>query len=456
MGSTPFEENHCYELTLKEEALLRSRWSESVLVTFEQWTQNRAVTSFGTNNGAEELPFQNWRHFKEAFAPELIARAIAESEIPVQRCLDPFGGSGTTALACQFLGVHPITAEVNPFLADLIAAKLTTYDPDLLARDLGVIARSARITKTKTKRTFANTPESFIEPGTNGRWLFDHAIADHIAALLHAISALSNRKHQRLFRVLLGGILLELSNVVVNGKGRRYRKNWEARPRDPLVDEAFYAAARRAIAEIHKFSARKTTDYSLLRGDSRKALRKVKSFDLAIFSPPYPNSFDYTDVYNIELWMLGYLNNWDDNRKLRSSTISSHVQISRSFPSAPNGSRTLRRALNDLRDQREGLWDRRIPEMVGAYFADLMTVLDLLRQTVVDGGMVWMVVGDSRYARTHVKCANILAELASQHMWEVVSLDPFRSMRASAQQGGQYELSENLLVLQKPLPRRRR
>ena len=59
---------------------------------------------------------------------ELMARAVAESTIPVQRCLDPFGGSGTTALACQFLGTEPITIEVNPFLADLIEAKLTDYD----------------------------------------------------------------------------------------------------------------------------------------------------------------------------------------------------------------------------------------------------------------------------------------------------------------------------------------
>jgi DNA modification methylase len=86
--------------------------------------------------GAPKLPFQTWRHVKEAFAPEFVARAISESKVPVRKCLDPFGGSGMTALACQFLGVHPTTIEVNPFLADLIEAKLCTYEPDALARDL--------------------------------------------------------------------------------------------------------------------------------------------------------------------------------------------------------------------------------------------------------------------------------------------------------------------------------
>ena len=73
--------------------------------TFDEWTQSRTVSSLGTNSGAPALPFQGWKHIKEAFAPELVARAISESHIPVRRCLDPFGGSGTTALACQFLGI---------------------------------------------------------------------------------------------------------------------------------------------------------------------------------------------------------------------------------------------------------------------------------------------------------------------------------------------------------------
>ena len=55
-------------------------------VTFEDWTKRRVVPSIGTNAGADELPFQNWRHVKEAFAPELIARAIAHSKLSVKRC----------------------------------------------------------------------------------------------------------------------------------------------------------------------------------------------------------------------------------------------------------------------------------------------------------------------------------------------------------------------------------
>lgn len=276
-------------------------------VSFEQWTQGRTLQSFGTNSGAESLPFQRWRHFKEAFAPEIVARAVSESERTVSQCLDPFGGSGTTALACQFLGVKPVTIEVNPFLADLIEAKLTCYDTDKLINDLSAVAREACNSRVRAGRIFHFAPRTFVEPGVNGRWIFDKRIADRIAVLLTAIESLRSRTSRRLFRVILGGVLVNVSNAVVNGKGRRYRSNWSSRQNtggDP--DHLFFAAARSAIIDVHSFKRRKTNEFEVFRGDSRRVLPRIKKVDLAVFSPPYPNSFDYTDVYNIELWTLGY------------------------------------------------------------------------------------------------------------------------------------------------------
>jgi hypothetical protein len=347
-----------------------------VLVTFDEWTKGRVVASLGTNSGADQLPFQSWRRFKEAFAPELVARAVAESEIPIARCVDPFGGSGTTALACQFLGIHPITVEVNPFLADLIQAKLTVYNPDDLARDLGAVIRAAAGPIGKMVSLFAGAPKTFVEPGDKGRWIFDRGIADRMVALRTGIDTLPNEDHGRLFRVLLGGILIDVSNVVISGKGRRYRRNWDQRPRiKGDVDDLFYTSALRAISDIHRFSGRKKTSYEVRRGDSRKILRNLKACDLAIFSPPYPNSFDYTDVYNVELWTLGYLTDGASNRRLRAATLTSHVQLARDYCDAPCGSSTLNKTMKQLVARRSDLWDHRIPEMVGAYFADLFSVL---------------------------------------------------------------------------------
>ena len=102
-------------------------------VQFSDWTGGRAIPTVGSNAGAAVLPFQNWRPFKEAFAPELVERALKETAGTVQHIADPFGGSGTTALAAQFLGAKPTTIEVNPFLTDLIKAKIAPINFDLAA-----------------------------------------------------------------------------------------------------------------------------------------------------------------------------------------------------------------------------------------------------------------------------------------------------------------------------------
>ena len=417
--------------------------------TFYQWINNRVITSLGTNKGARTLPFQGWRRFKEAFTPELIARAVGESPITVQRCIDPFGGSGTTGLACQFLGVHPIMVEVNPYLADLIEAKLTQYaSTEALTNDLEMVLEASNcLGPYDIRADFASVPRTLVEPGHNGRWIFNSQVAERIAAILQAIQDLGEPS-RRLFRVLLGGILVEVSNVRVSGKGRRYRQHWRDR-KVPFsrVEDLFSASARRAIEDIHQFAHRPVTSFDVYQGDSRKDLYDIEQCELAVFSPPYPNSSDYTDFYNIELWALGYLDGPRANSILRLATLASHVQVARKFPEAPAGSSTLETVLARLNSKRHALWNRKIPAMVGAYFSDFFDVLDNLSQILAKGGTAWMVVGDSCYVGVQIPVVKVLEELVVDRGWQVLSVEPFRSMRTSAQQGGERLLNEQLLVL---------
>lgn len=427
-------------------------WREEThgTVLFDDWIGGRKISSYGTNAGADELPFQGWRRFKEAFAPELIHRAISESAIPVRRCVDPFGGSGTTALACQFLGIHPVTVEVNPYLADLIEAKLTTYDVDMLARDFAALVRAANKRRLNPQKFFQGAPPTFVEPGVGGRWIFDAPVAARLAAYVASLSLIDNVPNQRLLRVLLGGVLIDMSNVVVSGKGRRYRRGWQDRRKPAIdLDNAFCEAVEKAVGDILRYASRAERRFTVLRGDARRLVNKIRSVDIAIFSPPYPNSFDYTDVYNVELWGLGYLQQAQHNTRLRQATISSHVQIKRRFLQPPTGSSLLNRTVHGLQAERDNLWDNRIPDMVGAYFADMVQVLNAIVGRLPNKGQIWMVVGDSKYAGVPIPVADILVELAPSIGSRLVAKEPFRSMRTSVQQGNSPSLAETLLVLRR-------
>ena len=408
----------------------------------------RTPITLSTNAGAQPLAFQNWRRFKEAFAPELVARAVRETSTELGRevrtCIDPFAGSGTTPLACQFLGVAPTAIEVNPYLADLIEAKLTPVDGQLVGMRLAeVLATSCSIDPICY---YSVGPSTFVEPGVNGRYLFSHQVAGRLASLLEAVLCVREDTIRRLLRVLLGSAAVEVCNATVSGKGRRYRQNWQERLVGPSdLDHQFVTAVEAAIYDITRFARRFSLAFDLIRGDALKKLTTLKDTDLAIFSPPYPNSFDYTDVYNIELWALGYLRSSDQNAQLRRSTLRSHVQIKRDMVSSAQ-TPLVANTIEQLRLAPK-LWNRWIPDMIGAYFADLGSIMVELRRMLPCCGRVYMVVGDSRYSGVDIPVRAGLSEMATEFGYQVLSVEPFRSKRVSPQQGGRQELAESLITL---------
>jgi DNA-binding transcriptional LysR family regulator len=295
---------------------------------------------------------------------------------------------------------------------------------------------------------FSSAPATFVEPGVKGRFLFSRPIALRLAQLNLGIARVPEDDVRRLLKVLLASSSLEVCNAKVSGKGRRYRKNWQSNQKTPeCLVRFFVGAVEKAVFDIARFSQRPNLSFNLLRGDARLLIDEVGPIDLAVFSPPYPNSFDYTDVYNVELWAAGYLTAKSDNRELREATLRSHVQIKRNF-SANKVEKTVKDVASKLRAL-DNLWNRNIPDMIEAYFDDLRTIIAGVRDRMGRGGRIYMVVGDSKYGGVEVPVAAILTEMALGLSFQVVRSEPFRSMRSSPQQGGQPELAETLIVLEK-------
>lgn len=424
--------------------------AEEAHVRFSDWIGGRQIWTLGTNAGTHALPFQSWRPIKEAFAPELVERALHETRKTVRHIADPFGGSGTTALAAQFLGIRPTTIEVNPFLADLIEAKIAPVDFDKATFAFGRVVERVVGGHGPKNPVFAGAPATFVEPGHKGRYIFSRAVARRIIAYRTSIELVEDLACRRLFRVILASTTVPASNVTISGKGRRYRKGWRHREILPeTVDRLFRKGVLQALYDLRRYAGRRCLGYRLLRGDARILSTKIGTCDLAVFSPPYPNSFDYTDVYNVELWTLGYLRSSAGNARLRHSTLRSHVQLSQEFDGPGVQSATLRDTVAELDAARDKLWNRHIPEMIGAYVKDLALVLANLSTCLRLFGRAYLVVGDSRYAGINVSVATILTEIAPRLGYEVILSEPCRSMRSSPQQGGRHVLAENLVVLER-------
>lgn len=401
-----------------------------------------------TNQAAQSTAFQRWFHFKEAFSPSFVSTAIETLGFKPEHVIDPFGGSGTTAITCQLLGIGATTIEINPFLADVIRAKTSRIDAETLIK----AAQSFRHGLARTKpdlEVLASLPPTFIESDDKERWIFSRNFAERLSQYLKCIRQIGDADVQRFFRVALGAVLVDCSNVYVNGKGRRYRGRWqETQANGDLLDFRFHEQFNTAFEDVHRFAARPTTRIDVVHGDSRFAMQSLqRPTDLIVFSPPYPNSFDYTDIYNVELWTLGYLASAVDNIKLRRSTVHSHVQIMRAAEKPVHESATLASAVMQLQEKRAELWDSRIPEMVLGYFRDLELVLTESLRLVTERGKVLMVVGDSRYAGVLIDVPTILAELGRAVGFKKVQTFEVRKMRASAQQGGSHHLRECIVEM---------
>ena len=402
-----------------------------------------------SNIGAANLPFQRWFRFKEAYSPAFVTNAVAACDYPVRHLLDPFGGSGTTALSARMQGLDSTSIEVNPFMADLIRVKVTPISPATFASSCRRLIDVTRVGEADYQ-PIEGAPATLVEPGVKGRYVYAREIYGALRALNRQFEILSEPE-ARLARVLLGSILVDCSNVRINGKGRRYRKNWEARQITRVdVFERFEAAVTQAVEDLTGFFDNYScSQHRVYTDDARVRLKKVQSADLVVFSPPYPNSFDYTDVYNLELWMLGYFQSREDNKNLRAQTLRSHVQIK--WPEVETLQLTpklvaVKEALNDRRDD---LWNHNIPEMVIGYFADLQKVLISLNRIVPVGGNVVAAVGDSQYGGVRIDVAGILAEIGLRCGYDIGTVAEIRSRRASAQHGGGLDLSETAVWLKR-------
>lgn len=407
---------------------------------------DEAPTSSG--QGTANLAFQRWFHFKEAFSPKFVADTLGSLPYTVSSCLDPFGGSGTTALTCRMLGMSSTSIEVNPFLADLIEAKLGVISASEFCGAYDRLIRKLRVTE-RDRYHPAGMPPTMTEPGLRGRYVFSSEVYETARALVRS-SELLEPTHARLLRVLLGSVLVANSNVVINGKGRRYRSGWQFRQKAGAdLIESLDAAVDIAAEDLSKFAGLPRGTHRIYRGDARSSLARVLRADVAIFSPPYPNSFDYTDVYNLELWLLGYLRCAQDNTALRNRTLRSHVQLKWRTTKIIARSAALDRTLRRLRRCRGDLWNRHIPEMVGYYFDDLCEIFTHLARILPSGHHAIVAIGDSQYAGVRVNVASILTECVTELGFRLTDHGAIRSMRSSSQHGGAFELSEHCLVYQR-------
>lgn len=411
------------------------------------------LVSFGGN---KFQPVHRWYSLVEGFSSEFVRRIIGEQENMPQVCLDPFSGIGTTALTCQDLGVKCYGIENSPFFYDVTRAKLRTdYDSfqfavliDEFELHLKSCKHSHPLPEIETKTLF--------QTGDRERWIFNDPVREAITDILEKMHLLPATldKYFDLFKVAIGSHLVGVSNVFRNGKCLSFKKNWERIDiQREDVHKLFIDYCRNVLLVDIRSRANNQTNahnyVNVFRGDSRVLINSLpdNSIDIVITSPPYLNSRDYTDIYRLELWMLGYVTKFVEEKKLRASALTSHVQIAVAETDYPNI-----QELNDFLSHLNtvtSLWNKNIPNMVKGYFSDMESILKDLYPKLKADAMLYINVSNSAYGNKICEVDTIIAKIAENKGYEALEIRTARFINSSKQQGLADKLRESVIVLRK-------
>ncbi|MEA5538804.1 DNA methyltransferase [Limnoraphis robusta Tam1] len=402
-------------------------------------------------------PIHRWFLFKEGYSYKLVDKILDRFDLPCNSSaiLDPFSGSGTTLLAAQKRGIPSVGLEINPFAAFLGRIKTQWYriDPDRLEKELLLVLQD-------NEHTTANLPD--LSTLHNNKYFPN----GHAYELLRLRNAIIHRQcSQEIKDILLLALLASIEDVSCLHKDGRLLRFF---PRDIIAPKkALYNRTKIIIEDLVNL-VKADSDQGdfipqthVLEGDARdldSVLAKHKishQFGLILYSPPYPNNFDYSEIYKCELWLGGFINSYQEWRNLRLSTFRSHPSCS--FPET--------HFLKDNVDLREvyqlvekmakcpdigesgSLARSRAPKVIRGYFDDVYLMLQQQQLRLKPGGYIICVVGNSRHGNLHIRADTIIAKIGQAIGLDLVQIWIAKHRKSRSQQV--QKLRESLVIFKK-------
>lgn len=297
---------------------------ETINAVWEHSYGEDCIPNFSANM---EQPRHRWYEFKEGFSLTLVERAIRETKKDNKSTsftvLDPFSGSGTSPLTALQSRCNAIGYEVNPFMSFVGKTKCQQ-------RTKSIHDYTKELNRILVQRPFRlKSPlegvSTFTGSGENGKWLFNLDVLRAYEALYQHISL---SEYKDFFLLALITSAMQCCNAKKDGKCLRYLKNWKAlNYTGANLRDTFKANALQMISDLERSPLLEGTR-DITQGDTRKLLQASEhdSADLIIFSPPYLNSFDYSDIYRPELFLGKFVKDNSELMQLRKQTLRSHVQ----------------------------------------------------------------------------------------------------------------------------------
>jgi hypothetical protein len=370
-----------------------------------------------TFRGNVALGRHGWLRLTPAYSLHLVdalLRSLGRDDF----VLDPFSGTGTTALACAAQGIRCHAVDINPFLVWLGNLKLTEFTDDTPSTLKG---EAAGVAEKASRSDGAWTPDIHqIE-----KW-WDEPTLKTLAALCQAIRRPDRERSPGvtdLLHVAFCRVMIETANVSFGHQSMSFRKR-RTNGEDELLRETPAQCARRVtdlfLAAADEVASGLMTDppqvdARVLLGDSRDLLCALphRAYTAVITSPPYPNRMSYIRELRPYMYWLGFLRDGRAAGELDWKAIGGTWGCATSMLNTwtPSGDGQIPFPQFDriIRDIGQG--HTLLGRYVHRYFEDIKSHVLSLRKVLAPGARCHYIVGNSKFYDTLLPVEEIYAAL---------------------------------------------
>lgn len=341
--------------------------------------------------------------FPSKFIPEIPRWALSTYGVYRARVLDPFGGSGTTAVEACLVGATADSIDISPYASLLTEAKTLEVSVELLEaetlRFLDVIKSPSKLPEAKRLRferdNFWFNVEHLTEFARIKRFIASE-IDPKLHAFFYAILASTVRRFS----------YQDESQIKVKRDAKKLLHGTSS-PSDFLA--ARLTPAMTAARTFLAMRDRKSVVRAICRSADDFAKEQDRgAYDVIVTSPPYINAMNYPMANRYELVLLELISpdrlheherQYFGTERVYASEYNSLEQVPSSWPESTN----LNRKLAQIFER-----ERKRSFLVYKYFQAMHGALESVARLLRSDGYFIMVAGTNRIRDIPIDTAEIL------------------------------------------------
>ncbi len=366
-----------------------------------------------------------WLRLTPAYSLRIVEELVSEHSRPI-RVLDPFCGTGTTALCSVYYGHEGVTTDINPFLVWLAQAKVAHYSQRDIEATIAACSQALDLVSRMAIAPVNSPPIHNID-----RWWSPEAL-EFLRFLRASIDVVTIplSAARTLLLISFCRTLIDLSNAAFNHQSMSFKDSGQ-------LDIGLRSDMAAVFSDDVTFVLRGASDNPAGTGkviltDSRNLSEAVEGpVDLVITSPPYANRMSYIRELRPYMYWLGFLMNGRDAGEMDWAAIGGTWGVATSRlvdwkrPTDHFGSEVLSRALDKIAhgDNKNGPL---LANYVAKYFDDMWSHFQGLTPVLAPGAELHYIVGNSTFYGNLVSTELLYAEMLASLGFAKVSCRAIR------------------------------